>query len=242
MLRGPLPRVAPLLLLAAGCLDDHHAQLVRRSPVPAPTAPARQASRAPSTEAAGRRVISAGKKLLDANPRLGMRPVFLTAGSPHPEVFHQGGRLVPYRVFVSEALVNRCKSDDELAAVLALQLGRMVTERQVAGARGGRDDGLPASDRIGNDADSTFGGPDGTRLMEAAKRERQRADGAKARPPEPAALAREYLRRAGYDEAALEAVAPLLREAEDHDAIERQMRPAPGAENRAGSVLPPARP
>lgn len=228
MLRGPLARVAPLLLLAAGCLDDHHAHLVNQSPVPDAPAPARSVSRAPAAEAAGRRVISAGKKLIDANPQLGMRPVFLTVGAPHPEVFHQGGRLQPYQVFVSEGLVNKCPSDDELAAVLALQLGRMVAEREAVGGRGGRGDDRPlAAERIGSDADSTFGGPDGTRLMEAAKHERERAAAAKRRAPDPEALAKEYLRRAGYAEAALAAVAPLLRQAEDHDKIERQLRPAP---------------
>jgi hypothetical protein len=239
MPRWPLSALAPLLLVA-GCVEDHRTQFVRPGPstVPAPRASTRSASRAPATEAAGRRVVATGRKLLDANPQLGMRPVFLTVGAPHPEVFHQGGRLEPYQVIVSEGLVNRCKGDDQLAAVLAHQLGRMVAEREAAAGRPTRaNDRPPPPERIGNDHDSTFGGPDGTRRMEAARLERQRT-APKAPPPAPQVLAREYLRRAGYPEAALATVAPLLREAEDHDKIEQHLRPAPREENRPAAVPP----
>jgi hypothetical protein len=42
-------------------------------------------------------------------------------------------------------------------------------------------------------------------------------------PPPPETLARLYLRNAGYNPKDLDAVTPLLRKAEQQDAIEQQM-------------------
>lgn len=220
--------LAALALFAAGCLEGRLAQSLRPPAGPAanPPAPQPAASRAPATEAAGRRVIAVSRKLLDANPALGARPVFLTLGAPQPEIFHQGGGLRPYQVFISEGLVNRCQGDDQLAAVLAVQLGRLGAE--LAAARAPARDGeaaLPPAPRLGNDDSATHGSADGTRRMEAAKFARPR--GGRAPPPRPEALAKLYLSRAGYPEAALAAVAPLLREAEDHDRLEGQFRASP---------------
>jgi predicted Zn-dependent protease len=211
------------LLLVAGCYDDYRTRLVTGPATSAAPARAeRYVSKAPATEETAKRVLAVGQKLLVSNPQLGLRPVFVTVGAPQPEIFHRGGALDGYQVFVSQGLVERCKDDAELAALLCLELGKIVAEREaIAGpARRGLDKPPPIREAIGNDIGGTFGGADGTQAMEQAKYERDRRAAA---PPTPDALARKYLARAGYQESALDDAAPLLRQAEENFAVEKQL-------------------
>jgi hypothetical protein len=74
------------------------------------------------------------------------------------------------------------------------------------------------------DAGGVFGPPDGTRLAELAKFEKERPKpGAAPPPPDPMVLARIYLKKAGFDPRELDVVAPLLQEARASCAIERQL-------------------
>jgi hypothetical protein len=224
------------LLLAGGCLDEHHTRVVSSGPM-APAPPAsrteRYVSPAPATEATAQRVLAVGQKVVLANPQMGLRPIFLTVGSPQPEIFHRGGTLEGYQVVISEGLANRCVEDAHLAAVLCLELGKMVSEREALASpamRQAEDRPPPPSEAIGRDSRGTFGPPDGTRLMELAKYEsgRPRPGTPPFPPPPPDVLARKYLTQAGYDAAALADVAPLLRQAEDNFNVERQLGAAAG--------------
>jgi hypothetical protein len=67
--------------------------------------------------------------------------------------------------------------------------------------------------------------------MEQGKREKLRRR--QAALPDPEALARQYLIRAGFSAADLEQARPLLREAEDHCSIEKGWKPT------AASLPPP---
>ena len=125
----------PLLLAAAGCLQQDRGLLVPPgAPMPKTTSmrPTMPGPRVPENEATARRVLAVSRKLIDANPQAGLRPLFITAGSPHPEIFHDGGGMNGYHVVVSEGLVNQCKTEAELAAVLALEMGKIVAEREAA--------------------------------------------------------------------------------------------------------------
>src|SRR5262249_39695897 len=74
------------------------------------------------------RVDAGGRQLLAANPQVGAKPLFHTIGAPQPEVFHRGTS----DVWVTEGLVRQCATDGQLAALLCLELGKMVAEREAA--------------------------------------------------------------------------------------------------------------
>lgn len=220
-----------LLIGASGCLSPDAMTLVAPHPFDyatnAPTAVSRVAFNAASTEAAAR-VDVLGRKLVAANsPRLGLKPTFITIGAPQPEIFHRGTT----EVYVTEGLVKQCPGDGALAAVLSLELGRMVSEREaLAGPKARVPERLPPMDvPVGNDAGASFGAPDHTHLAELAKfdRERHEAKAAAALPPDPNALARAYLKKADFAETELDAAAPIITAASQNSALEKQLHGGP---------------
>lgn len=81
----------------------------------------------PISQASGEtaeRVDHVGTDLVAATA-LGIPDIdFYTVGSAEPELFHRDTKLL----YISEGLADRCKTDDELAAVLAIEVGRMTAE------------------------------------------------------------------------------------------------------------------
>ena len=150
---------------------------------------------APATEAATRRVNDVGQRLLAANAELPVRPVFLGIGSPDPQIFHRDTTAI----YVSDGLVSKCTTEAQLAAVVASELGKMVSTREALLAlksrRGERD--RPAGLPIGTESGGTFGPADGTRLAELGKFEKDTGHGPTggppSPPPDPDLLARTYL-------------------------------------------------
>src|SRR5712692_6277618 len=132
----------PLLLLSTGCLDEQStSQLVPANTFGNPPAvlPAVEAAHAPATEAAAKRVVAVGQQLVQAN-KLGIRPGFVTWGGPQVAITHQGTTSVT----ITEGLVNKCETDNQLMAVLAMELGKMISEREVqAGPRLRRNEREP---------------------------------------------------------------------------------------------------
>jgi hypothetical protein len=196
---------------------------------PAPTGPMPTIAHAPATEAATRRLNDVGQKILAANAELPVRPVFLGIGSPEPQIFHRDTTAI----YVSDSLVSRCSTEAQLAAVVANELGKMVSTREALLAlksrRGERD--RPMSMPIGTESGGTFGPADGTRLAELGKYEKDTGHGPNggtlSPPPDPDLLARTYLKKAGFATTDLDAVAPLLREAAEHSDIEKQFNTGP---------------
>jgi hypothetical protein len=196
---------------------------------PSPTGPAPTIVHAPATEAATRRVNDVGQKLLAANAELPVRPVFLGVGSADPQIFHRDTTAI----YVSDGLVSKCTTEAQLAAVVASELGKMVSTREalltLKSRRGERD--RPAGLAIGTESGGTFGPADGTRLAELGQFEKDTghgpAGGPPAPPPDPDLLARTFLKKAGYAVTDLDAVAPLLREAAQHGDIEKQFTTGP---------------
>ena len=102
----------------------------------------------------------------------------------------------------------------------------MAAERErLTNPRMRQEGGRPPMDvPVGGDYRDMYGGPDQTRLMELYKYDHERRRPATPAPlPSADALARGYLQKAGYDPKELDAAVPLLREAEAHVALERQM-------------------
>jgi hypothetical protein len=212
-----------MLLALAGCLNDEPNKLiVQPGPFsPAPQVPAIKRSYAPATEEVAKRVLTLGQQIVVANPQIGMRPIFVTIGSPEPEIFHRGQN----QVIVTEALAKQCTTDRLLAAVLFLELGKMVSEREaVASVQARQPEHEPPPDARGA-GDSSFGPSDQTRLAELARYERTRrpSSAPPPPPPDPRTLAQTYLAKAGFHAADLEAAAPILQQAEANFRLEKQM-------------------
>ncbi len=169
-----------------------------------------------------------GRAILAANPQSGVTTRslrFNTIGAPQPELFHRGTS----DIFITEGLVRQCATDGQLAAVLCTELGKVVSEREaLTPAEVRRPDRQPPID-TGLGRDAGWGvAPDQTRLRELADYDRDRRQRVQpVAPPDPAALARMYLVRAGYHDADLQAAAPLLQHAQCNAGLERQMTTPP---------------
>jgi hypothetical protein len=222
-------------LVVAGCLPIHAvldpdaetpSTLVPTSPFgnpPAPPQTAVKAAFAPASRDLALRVDRVGKDVLAANPQIGLRPLFATIGAPKEEVFHQGTGTI----WVTEGLVKLCQGDGQLAALLCVELGKMVSEREALASPQMRNpEHRPPMDMpIGNAGQ--FSAPDLTRMAELAPYDRERQRAAKRLPPpDPNVLARGYLEKAGFAKTELEAVAPLLGAAERNCALEKQINGA----------------
>jgi hypothetical protein len=214
------------LLAVVGCFTEESSTLlVPQNPFSSGSiAPARMlTSYSPASLQIATRVETVSRKLLEANRETGLRPQFRTIGAPQPEIFHVGTR----EVNISEGLVNQCKTEGELAAVLARELGKMLSEREVqAGLRGrGTERPPPEEVRIGNDAISGHS-PDLTHLAELGKygKDRQSVKSPPPAPPDPQGLARNLLTKAGYSDKDLDDVAPVLQGAAVNSVLEKQLR------------------
>jgi hypothetical protein len=178
---------------------------------------------APASDEVSKRVAVAGQKIVAMNSGIGS-PRFLTIGSPDLEIMHLGAN----DLYITEGLANRCTTEGQLAAVLCLELGKMVAQREILttpGTRQGQHE-PPPEVRVGGDSGGAFGSPDMTRFVELAEYEKkhpQRNDPVPP-PPDPDILGRGYLEKAGYKLTDLDAVAPLLREAEANGKLYRQLQ------------------
>jgi hypothetical protein len=220
--------VGPVLLaLAAGCLSEDKLTVLQpgASGPPGP-AQAMKLPQAPATEEAARRVAGLGHRLVEANPQLAVRPSFLCIGAPQPVLFHRLNREA-CEVFVSDSMVKQCATDGQLAAVLCTELGRLAAEQAAlaspAPQRLSREP--PPYVAVGHDESAAFGGPDRTRLAELALMDKQRDQAGLSSwgPPRPDLLARSFLLRAGFAATDLQAVAPLLRAADQDATYEKQL-------------------
>jgi hypothetical protein len=217
-------------LLIGGCLSDDHGNSKpfgsglfgsSQTPVNAPPAPTETASR----------VDSLGRQILAANSSLTIHPLFTAIGTAQPTVFHQGSA----QLYVSDGLVKRCKTEGELAAVLCLELGKMVAEQETEGARSRlhEEDRGPLGPPSGRDVVGARTDPDLTQLAEQSKWEQSRGAGRRSSQPPPPAdphvLARGYLQKAGYNPDELTKVGSLLRAAEMNPQFEQQLGNAGGS-------------
>jgi hypothetical protein len=176
--------------------------------------------------ATAERVETFGRKIIAQNTFTGIEPLFHTVGVQEAVLFHRGSE----ELFVSEGLVKQCRTDGELAAVLCIELGQMIAEKKAARRVGAERDSFP---EIGVPTGSGLAGgtpDDPARAAERAFLERQRRNEARQGRKDPAALARDLMRGAGYDPADVDRVATLVRQSDRGRVIKRQMSgsaPAP---------------
>ena len=224
MARHVWPLGLSLLLAVGGCLPEDDALATvsadfhNAAPPPA-AVETQQVFHAAASEEAAKRVLQVGGQVLVSNPKLSVRPTFTTIGAPWEEIFHRDDKAV----FITEGLVRECRTDGQLAAVLCHELGKMAAERQEK-AGPPPDHGPPMDVPVGNNS-GALGSPDRTHLMELAVYEHKRQAAQAAATPDPEALARAAFDQAGGTAADYEATAPLLRAAEEHMALEKQMAP-----------------
>jgi hypothetical protein len=229
--------LSPVVGLALGCLERPPATpLVPVNPFEsAAPQPALHVSASPAATEVAARVDGLGRRILAANPQLGVRPVFRTIGAPQqqgagaalPEIFHRGTA----EVVITESLVRQCAADERLAAVLCHELGRMIAEREALAALQARtpERDPPLDVPVGNNNGSMMGDADRTHLAELAKfgggGNRRRPTSASV--PDPKALARMYLHNTGYEDSNLDAVLPLVHAAEKNSTMQKQMLASP---------------
>jgi hypothetical protein len=175
----------------------------------------------PASQEVAKRVDDLVRLIIDRNTFTGLDPVVMCIGVPESVLFHRG----PAELFVSEGLVKQCKTDADLAAVLCSELGQMQAELRAARGVGRENGTIPELGLPGGGP-----GPDPVRQAELATREKRRPGQGGVPPDDPAKLARELLRCAGFDPADLDRVQPLLKQSERGDVLRKQM---------AGSAKPP---
>jgi len=170
--------------------------------------------------ATAERVETLGRRIIAQNTFTGIEPLFHTIGVPETVLFHRG----PDELMISEGLVKQCRTEAELAAVLCSELGQMVAEKKAVRRAGAERDSFP---EIGVPTGSGLAGgtpTDPSRAAELALLEKQRARNAAAREPvDPAKLATELMRGAGFDPSELDRVAPLVKQSARGSAIQKQM-------------------
>jgi hypothetical protein len=158
---------------------------------------------------AAERVDHVGSDLLTATP-LGIPDIdFLTVGSADVELFHRDVKTL----YISDSLVNRCKTDDELAAVLALEIGQMTAEFR-RGVRKQSPEPMPSVASAPKFDGTTDTDP--SRAVYLAQYERAKQSPAERKnwpTVDPQEIAEELLRNAGREPKLLTQVAPLVREA-----------------------------
>jgi predicted Zn-dependent protease len=205
-------RLLGLALTSAGCFGN---QLEKNSIVTE-----RDKSRAPkvspaSVQVAGR-VDELAHRIVEQNTFTGIEPVVTVIGVPEAVLFHRG----PSQLFISEGLVQKCKTDPELAAVLCSEMGQMMSQKR-AGIRVGRDrDGNPGP-APPEDASGVVEAERALQLRRA--KERLAKDQSDANQ-----LARQLLKGAGFDPAELDRVDKMVKQSDRGEAIKKQMNgPAP---------------
>src|SRR5580698_2949302 len=107
----------------------------------------------PNTEIA-MRVENMGHRIIAQNEFVGIDPLFTTIGVPESILFHKGQD----QMFISEGLVQLCKSDDELAGVICSELGQMVAEKKAVRRAGAERDSFPPESLPGGSPVMTGGG------------------------------------------------------------------------------------
>jgi hypothetical protein len=223
----------PTAFVCLGCLsDDAPTTLVSANsfgPKPPAPSPVYKAAFAAAPIEMATRVDGLGRKLLAANPQLGIRPLFTTGGDPKPEIFHKGTA----EIIITTGLVNQCKTEGELAAVLCTELGKMISEREALAGPAPKPPlrPPPLELRIGNDQGGIVGRQDEVYAIERAKLDKQaRQQDPPRLPPDPQSLARGYLTKAGFPATDLGAVESLLKEADKNCDWEKTMKGNPGRE------------
>jgi hypothetical protein len=226
MIRRKWILLLPLLCAPVGCLDQQTStSLVPDGSFAGVNQPvtAQHVAYAKVTGEIATHVNEVGQKVLLANPQIGVKPLIHTFGDERPEVFHRGTS----EIGITVGLAKACKTDAEIAAVIAQELGKMISEREARLIQRNHqiERQPPVNMTVGNDNRGFNGDMDMTRMAELAKYDQDRrrhVDEPPPPPPDPKVLARLYLIKAGYPASDLDAVEPLLGTAAQNGSLEKQ--------------------
>lgn len=159
--------------------------------------------------AAAARVDQIGRQILSANIFCGVDTSFQIIGNEEPLLFHRGQESV----FISDALVNRCSTDEELAAVLCHELAQMIAEKRNAARMGYSEPMVNISTGNNGEAGGITG--DQFRLAELAAIEKRTpkkvVDRVLAESTDPRKIGIDLLKTTGIDEKHYAAGEKLLR-------------------------------
>ncbi len=170
---------------------------------------------APGSAKVTERVDKLGRQLVDANPQYGLRPIFMTAHLPDAEIIHQGTTLIR----VTDALASMCTTDGQLAAVIGLEIGKMIAEREAQQVAARRQRGRPQPMNVPIGGGLPGGAaPDNTALAELEKMYGDHPTSQQVDPPNPESIARAVLVRAGYAENEVDGVREMLKATEANSA------------------------
>jgi predicted Zn-dependent protease len=219
------------LLLSAGCVTpptsptEKSTQQVPAVPFTEPRGPiAQKVTYTAASQDTSYRVELIRGKLIGENPQSGLRPYVTAIGSADPEIFH----VSLNQIYITQGLVQQCQTEGQLAAVLANELGRMVSEREAGVSDQVRNPERPPPIMVpigvhgnGRDADPTF-------YAEMAKQEKvYPKQTKKLPPPNPQQVARNILERAGYERTELDGALPILQNAERFQVLQNQFKGTP---------------
>ncbi|HZZ79072.1 MAG TPA: M48 family metalloprotease [Gemmataceae bacterium] len=212
-------RLPWMLMLLAGCvstpqlaqIDSNTTQQVGSTPFHEPSGPRpTRVNYAPASREVEYRVLQMKDKLLNDNLRVTIKPVVVAISSTDPEVFHVGAGTV----YVTDALVKQC-SDAQLAAVLANEMGKMISEREqmIADQIRAPEPLTPINLPIGGPSSMTDINPLGN--VELGRYEQRYPKTVKKLPaPNPQQVARSILEGAGFRSTDLDAAQPILQVAD----------------------------
>jgi len=206
------PAGGMLLALAflPGCLEHRPYQTANPAAPPPYIKPSATSAPSPAIQqASGRyvapqqaRVDAVASRILERNKQLGLHPRFEVIPGAERKMLRRGDRLVQ----MTEGTVDACARDEQLAALLALELGRMAAQRQAD---------RPADDERLPPLDVHIGGPDGggfgpqLRQAEMAKLGMDRRKPASEFPPNAEDIARQILTRSGFAPTELDGIRNL---------------------------------
>jgi hypothetical protein len=165
-------------------------------------------------------VDKVGHHLLAANPSIGIKPQFVTITVAEPEVFHQGTS----HLYITDGMVKMCHTENQLAAVLSMEIARMVAENEVLASpeTHNPEKRPPIVVPMGNAGQ--FTGIEQLDQVEVATLDCDRRRPSKRFvPPDPEALARKYLMCAKIDSGELDSIKPLLDQAEQNYVTEAML-------------------
>jgi hypothetical protein len=170
----------------------------------------------PGSAPVATRVHTIGTSIVAANKAdfAGTKPVFFTMGEKEPMLFHRadGG------ITITEGLVEKCATDEELAAVLCHELGQFAAKYAERNPGRSADLDLPPAPALTHDVVGGGGGPDRTREAEAALMSRgtpRTKDQGRRPGPDPKTLATNFYVRAGHKAEDFDRVTDLVKSAED---------------------------
>ncbi|VTS07454.1 hypothetical protein [Tuwongella immobilis] len=174
---------------------------------------------AAASEKAATRVQVVSQKFLQANPGLGFTPIFLTIGVSEKALFH----LADGRIYITEAMVQQCKDDSQLMALLSLEVARMAIENEELRPYSERVP--PVQVPLSRDVANSSRSADQTDVAELAKFEKRNPRLTRSRRGElePNVLARTYLAKTTVHPDTIEKVEGIYRAAQGQSQVEKQL-------------------